>query len=56
MNTSICPMCYAVLPGDERAMAWHEQWHDNIASVAIETTKRIDDLTHRLQELEAGYR
>lgn len=33
----------------------HEQWHDAIASVAIESTKRIDELEKRVQELEAGY-
>lgn len=56
MPTTICQTCYAVLPVDERAVAWHAEWHGNISRVAIENTKRIEELTKRVQELEARYR
>lgn len=37
------------------AIPEHDQWHERIANVAIENTKRIDEFTARIQELEAGY-
>lgn len=52
---TVCVTCFAVLPADVRATEGHEQWHDAIAGVAIESTKRIEQLEKRVQELEAGY-
>lgn len=46
MQFKICETCGAVLA---LPMGFfHEQWHQNIATVAIENTRRI-------QELEASY-
>jgi hypothetical protein len=47
----VCVTCFALV----RSAELHEQWHDAIAGVAIESTKRIDQLERRLQELEASY-
>jgi flavoprotein len=35
-----CSTCYAIVP--ESALEIHNAWHDAIAAVAIESTKRID--------------
>ena len=45
----LCQTCYAMLPKDARAERLHRDWHQSIAQVAIDNTKRI-------QEIEAGYR
>lgn len=52
----VCQTCGAQLaPPEGVADSIHEQWHRNIATVAIESTKRIEQLERRVQELEAGY-
>jgi len=45
----LCQTCYAMLPKDVRAQRLHEEWHAQTAQVAIENTRRI-------QELEDGHR
>lgn len=51
----ICQTCAAQLAPSPVAEQMHSQWHDAIAQVAIESTKRIEQLEQRVQELEAGY-
>lgn len=48
----ICQTCAAQLAPSPVAEQMHSRWHDTIAQVAIESTKRIEQ---RVQELEAGY-
>jgi hypothetical protein len=39
---SLCMICYVLVP--EEHQGGHDQWHKNIADVAIESTKRIEAL------------
>lgn len=51
--TNTCTTCAATIaPGGER---FHRDWHGAISAVAIESTRKIEQLEQRLQELEAGY-
>lgn len=53
-GTSTCMTCWALVP--QQMAQEHDDWHDRIARVAIESTQQIDALTHRIQEIEASYR
>lgn len=52
--TEVCMTCGALIapgPGGR----FHSDWHGAVSSVAIESTKKIEQLEQRVQELEAGY-
>jgi hypothetical protein len=53
METKPCLTCWATVPAEK--VEDHYRWHDAIATVAIESTQRIDALTKRVQEIEASY-
>lgn len=52
METKTCGTCWAVIA--TRMADQHDEWHQRIAEVAIESTQRIDALAHRIQEIGAG--
>jgi len=53
MDTQPCPACWVMVPS--KVMERHDAWHRQISQIAIESTQRIDALTNRIQEIEAGY-
>jgi len=49
MQTQSCQVCGAMVPS--QMVQQHEEWHERISQVAIESTQRIDALTQRLNEV-----
>jgi predicted dinucleotide-utilizing enzyme len=49
---AICMICGAVVASEQM----HDTWHDNISSVAIESTKRIERLEADVDRINAGSR